>query len=1084
MKNIYEQEINILSERHGRYDGLKSLIYFILMMVLIFSMLFLPDKINAGDIQFGAQITNKAEGFGTLSGRFLKDFNSSDLYIIGFSSSETFDKDKIFSLIPLNNDPEKLVWKNQISIFSAYDCIKAGGWGSLSSIDFKPLQNQTTGDIPEIIVAILLVKNGGDPLNPSDWIDVAVTSLVTDLSERVPGQTQFLSSKINNRYYPVDAENGNVEPPQDADKDNSDSDVEKPDIYKVDGNRLFYANGSAARFQVVDISKPDAPKLIHSESLQNTPLDLYISDNYVMLLEQMNEQNSTSVVLKVFHVQGDIITKVSEQVYPNFQYAASRRSGDRIFITGTVPYYYPYAADLKSDNSVTDESSINNLLKADEVVEQGSLVAAIDIANPASPALISKKNLEGYDSDIYLNSDYLVHIARVSWETTILYLFDLNQSDPLTQIDEIKIGGRVPSEYHVNISGSTLFAIYRDQDISSGSSLKIFEINKDASAKVSVEEKGSVNGIAPKEDLFAATFIDDRAYIVTYERKDPLWVVDTSDHSAPKIIGELEVPGWSEYIRFHKNRLVALGYDDSNDKRLVSIALFSVEDPLKPVLLDRVTPLSGVADYTHSVAIEDDRGFYWNTLSNLIMVPISYYTDANYSGVEIIHVDSGWNSFIRKDFVSATFNVQRAAETDDSNSSSDNLADIALSMGDAALNTINISPTEKPSILGELRLAYNVEKIAIYKSGAAQAEVESQQEQKSIFALGGDFYTGGTSDLMRYDSSSTYNQNSAGQFDFTAPSSIKNSELLYPELFIDNGTGLIFSWHSAAFRLFDPQTMSLGSTVKLGDTSTWATSEPIFSNKMLYFAISQYYYYKEEIPPADSKRSEYINEDEYSINTTLKRYDCSAINTPTQLPDISIPGTPKAVFNTNKLITVETNYEYYYYPVDENNSDDITQGIRINSLELGQDNAVLDLTAFFDAESYGNAEVICDQTNIYLTSVKDEQTKIYVIDPNSLNIIASYDLKGTYSPVKAVEGNIVLTSRWYYPYWRYDYVGIMPPYWNSNEIKVVDISGGILKEAASFSNSGLYAAPNNIIIEDEGLYIANGYKGVVYLQLK
>ncbi|MBF0301732.1 MAG: beta-propeller domain-containing protein, partial [Desulfamplus sp.] len=916
MKNMYyDEESHIISERNSRYYGLKSLIYFILIAALLFSMLFLPEKINASDIQIGAQITNKAKCLGILSGRFLKDFDTSDLYIIAYPKSDTFDLEKVFSLTTLNNDPKNLVWKNQISMFSAYGCIKAGGWGALSSIDFNPLKNQSTGEMPDLVFALLLIKSGGDPLNPTDWIDTASTSLITDSSQRVPGQTQFLTDTQNDKYRPTDAEDANVEQPlaPDAeDTDDNNSDVEKPDIYKISGSLLFYANGSAGRFQVVNISKPDTPRLIYSESLKNTPLDLYINNDYVILLEQMNEQNDISVAIKIFHVQDDAIIKVSDQAYANIQYSASRKSGDRIFITGTVPYYYNYDT---SDG---------------ETAEGGSLVAAVDISNPASPALLSKKNLEGYDSDIYINSDYLVQIARVSWETTLLYLFDLNQNDPLTKIAEIKIPGRIPSEYHVNISDNSLFVIYRDQDISKGSSLKIFDINstnaitpkvkpdsmsvnkdiKLTKTNVDVKEKGSVNGIAPGEELFAATFMDDRAYIVTYERQDPLWVVDISDHFAPKIIGELQVPGWSEYIRFYKNRLVALGYDDSDGKRRVSVALFSVEDPLKPVLLDRATPLSGIADYTYSVAIDDDRGFYWNTSSGVIMVPIGYYTDGNYSGLDIIHVDPSWNSFIREDFVAADFNVQRGTEADSSDDSAA-LADIALSMGDAALNTINISSTQKPVILGELRLAYNVEKITIYESGATQAEGENEQEessleQKSIFALGGDFYTNGTSDLMRYDSRnpSEVRQNSDGQFDFTAPSEIKDSELLYPELLMGkNGFGVIFSWSSAAFRLFDQTTMTMGSVVKLGDTSTWTTSNPIVSNKRLYFAVSQYYYPKYENDEEVDKNSDDYVEDSYSIQTTLKRYDCSDMNAPKQMPDISIPGTPKAVFNNTRLIT-------------------------------------------------------------------------------------------------------------------------------------------------------------------------------------
>ncbi|MBF0377781.1 MAG: beta-propeller domain-containing protein [Desulfamplus sp.] len=1078
MKNIYCEDTDNLYRSYDKQSGIKSLIYFILMAALIFSMFFLPEKIYAEDIKFGVQITNKAKLLGTISGRFLKDFDKSDLYVIAYPKAEKLDQEKIFSLAMIDNDPRKMVWKNQISMFSTYDCIKAGGWGFLTSIDFSSFKDQNSKEMPELVFSLILVKSGGDILNSSDWIDSAVTSLITNPSQRIPGQTQFVTDQSNDRYYPADAETIVTPNSQEDDKsDDNGSDVEKPDIYKISDSKLFYANGSAGKFQVVDISKPDSPTLIHSESLENTPLDIYINNEYAILLEQMSEQDNTSVVLKVFQVKGNVINKISEQAYTDIQYIASRKSGDRIFITGTVPYYYPYTVDTSdkggNENSIDDSSPD----------EGGSLVAAVDISNPLLPVLISKKKLEGYDSDIYLNSDYLVQIARVSWDNTELNLFDLNQNDPLTRVAQIKIPGRVPSEYHVNISDNALFVIYRDQDISKGSSLKIFDIGSS-----DVKEKGSVGGIAPGEDLFAGTFMDNRAYIVTYERKDPLWVIDITDHTAPKIMGELEVPGWSEYIRFHKNRLIALGYDDSDGKRRVSVALFSVEDPLKPTLLDRVTPMAGIADYTYSIAIEDDRGFYLNTASGVIMVPISYYTVGNYSGLEVIHVDEDWNSFKRDDFVQADFNVQRGAEADSSDSS-DNLADIALSMGDSALNTINISSTQKPVILGELRLAYNIEKIALYQG-------DTSQGQKSIFALGGDFYTDGTSDLMRYDSTSG-SQSIDGQFNFTKPSTIKDSELLYPELLIDNNSnsvGIMFSWSSAAFKLFDPKTMTMGNIVKLGDTSTWTTSDPILSENRLYFAISQYYYPKDDVT---ENGDDYYIESSYSINTTLKRYTCSDINNPVQLPDISIPGTPKGIFsNGTQLITIETTRYYYPYYAYESKSSALrsdiksddkpilpdppeipesTQGTRINAIQIGEDSGVLDKTLFFDQDTYGYSEVVCDKENIYLVAVKDDETKIHVIDPLTLNIISSYDIKGSYSPVKALNGKILFTARNYYPYWR----TFMPPYWNNNEIKIIDVSGGALQEIATFSND-IYAAQNNTVMEDSGIYIANGYKGVDY----
>lgn len=1065
MKTMYKQSTESLHQRYNRPNkdnGLTSLLYFLLMAAILFSMLFMPDKIHAAsDIQLGAQITDTKNFSGILSGRFLKDFEASDIYFIAYPASSTVSFDNLFSLVMVEKEHQELVWKNQLSMLSTYNCIKSGDWGVFSPIDFNPIKNQLAGG-QDLIILLLLVKQGSDPLNSSNWYGIAETSLITNPGQRVPGQTLFASEQKDYRYYPADVADEDKTPDNSAPE--YPDEAEKPDIYKISGSKLFYANGSSAKFQVVDIANPYIPTLIHSESLQNTtPLDLYINNEYIILLEQMSEKNNVSVILQVFSVQGDIIRKVAEQAYTDMQYTASRRSGDRIFITGTVPNYYTYGVDnIANDNTNSDDDK-NKLL-----------VAAIDISEPDVPQLLSKKKLEGYDSDIYLNSDYLVQIANESWDTTILHLFDLHNDDLLNKICEIRIPGKVPSEYHVNIENNRLFVIYRDQDIRKGSSLKVFDIHSENLAETgAIEEKGSVNGIAPGEDLFGATFIDNRAYIVTYEKKDPLWVVDISDSLAPRIIGELEVPGWSEYIRFYNNRLIALGYDDSDGNRRVSVAIFSVQDPLNPRLLDRVTPLSDVSPYTSSIAIDDDRAFYWNRSSGIIIIPINYYTDTNHSGLEIIHVDSDWNSFKRADFISADFNVQRGTEADDSDSM-ENLQNIVLSMGDAALNTINVSSEQKPVILGKLRLAYNVEKIAPYESDVSQ-------EIKSIFALGGDFYTNSTSDLMMYDNNET------GGFDFTAPDKMAESELLYPELVTGSKSfGVILSWSSSAFRLFDQESMKMGQIVKLGDISGYNIYDPIISDQTLYFALSKYsyieFYDSEEIDHSYVRSS-------YAINTTLKRYRLSDINTPEELPEISIPGIPKAIFNDTRLVTAETTYRYYYpyYMYDVQNTPvesfippdlpETPQGTRINAVELETDLGVLDKTAFFDEESYGYSEVICDEDAIYLVSVKDEQTYIHQISPETLNIINTFNIKGSFLPVNAKKGNILLTSSPYYPYWRYNYEFI--PYWNSNDIKVVDISKGVLKEIFTLS-SDLYISKNNTVLGSGGFYIANGYRGIVY----
>ena len=69
-----------------------------------------------------------------------------------------------------------------------------------------------------------------------------------------------------------------------------------------------------------------------------------------------------------------------------------------------------------------------------------------------------------------------------------------------------------------------------------------------STGKTSLLEMGRVDGIAYNETIWSARFVEDRAYIVTFENMDPLWTIDLSNPTSPTIMGELKVPGVSTYI--------------------------------------------------------------------------------------------------------------------------------------------------------------------------------------------------------------------------------------------------------------------------------------------------------------------------------------------------------------------------------------------------------------------------------------------------------------------------------------------------------------------------------------------------------
>lgn len=96
----------------------------------------------------------------------------------------------------------------------------------------------------------------------------------------------------------------------------------------------------------------------------------------------------------------------------------------------------------------------------------------------------------------------------------------------------------------------------------------------------------------PGEDIYAVRFVGDRGYIVTFERTDPLYVLDLSVANAPVIAGELEVPGFSSYLHpIGANYLLGIGQDADNEGQLsgTKVSLFDIRDISAPELISSET---------------------------------------------------------------------------------------------------------------------------------------------------------------------------------------------------------------------------------------------------------------------------------------------------------------------------------------------------------------------------------------------------------------------------------------------------------------------------------------------------------------
>lgn len=135
---------------------------------------------------------------------------------------------------------------------------------------------------------------------------------------------------------------------------------------------------------------------------------------------------------------------------------------------------------------------------------------------------------------------------------------------------------------------------------------------------------GKLVDIAKNESVKSVRFINDTAYVVTYENTDPLFVIDLSDPTSPKITGKVELPGFSEYLHpISDGYLVGVGYDGNNegaDWDTVKITLFDVSDPSSPKVADEYVVDKARTDITY-----DPKAFVFYPEKEMIGIPMVMY---------------------------------------------------------------------------------------------------------------------------------------------------------------------------------------------------------------------------------------------------------------------------------------------------------------------------------------------------------------------------------------------------------------------------------------------------------------------------
>lgn len=138
---------------------------------------------------------------------------------------------------------------------------------------------------------------------------------------------------------------------------------------------------------------------------------------------------------------------------------------------------------------------------------------------------------------------------------------------------------------------------------------------------------GRLEDLAPGEKIYSARFMGDRAYLVTFKKVDPLFVIGLEDPRNPTLLGKLKIPGYSDYLHpYDETHLIGLGKDavpaeegDFAWYQGVKLSLFDVSDVSNPKELSSFK----IGDRgTESYALRDHKAFLFSKARNLLVIPI------------------------------------------------------------------------------------------------------------------------------------------------------------------------------------------------------------------------------------------------------------------------------------------------------------------------------------------------------------------------------------------------------------------------------------------------------------------------------
>lgn len=443
--------------------------------------------------------------------------------------------------------------------------------------------------------------------------------------------------------------------------------VDESDFVKTDGSYIYTVSHN--EILITDIRKKalkQTGKIQISETSSDRVLEMYVDGDILSVIVESEDsglemqaddtENYTEDCFYYFSegTQTQVLTyDISDPEKPvktgcvtqDGRYQTSRKIGNIIYLFTNKRISMPQQT---KEEAVTEENVSgwiplvnDNAVDAEDIyVDNGGggsnslLISSVNVKNPDQ--VVDNTMILSQYVDIYVSeSAFYVYQIKGSWNDAVTQIAKFGLADGKMDADgAVSVNGRITDTFAINEQSGKLRVLTTSQDSVNGedtNNLYLFDKN--------LSLTGKIEGLAQGEEIYAARYLGNMAYFVTYRNTDPLFAVDLSDDRNPKVLGELKISGFSEYLHFWgDDKLIGIGYETdekTGEHTGIKITMFDISDPAD---LKEVESLV-LKDYNYSEALYNYKCVLADADENLLGFALQSYGD----GESVTYLLLTWN---------------------------------------------------------------------------------------------------------------------------------------------------------------------------------------------------------------------------------------------------------------------------------------------------------------------------------------------------------------------------------------------------------------------------------------------------------